>query len=246
MSSEPVRSYLLGMIDESSAASIEERYFTDREFFLFVQAVEVALIKDYLARQLTPALRSRFEARYLSVPTLRQRLEEVREAHLHAPMGHGHTTRLLMVAAIILVCVAGAALWIYLGRTPVDSSSASPRMRPLVATLSISPGLLKGNSIGGTRLAQPSKEGDVLLLLELPGQRTQLLCSPRVSISQPDGAWKRVWSTSQPLWSTPSQGGQQIALRIDALILTRGDYLVEIVGPDGNVLESYSFRISPM
>ena len=78
MSPEAVRSYLLGTLEEGEAASVEEKYFTDRNFFLFVQGVETALIEDYLSGRLAPSVKGHFEARYLSIPDLRQRVEEVR------------------------------------------------------------------------------------------------------------------------------------------------------------------------
>ena len=75
---------------------------------------------------------------------------------------------------------------------------------------------------------------------------------PRSSVS-PRSQWPRrtehgreSWSTPQPVWSTSSQGGQQLALFLDASLLGRGDYLVEVSGTDKQVLETYSFRVSSM
>jgi len=247
MSSEPVRSYLLGMVEESSAVSVEERYFTDRRFFLFVQAMETALIQDYLAGRLAAPEKIRFEARYLSVPDLRRRLEEVRAATPPAPVAcrQAHPNRLLMAAAIILLCVAAVAFWGYNHRLRSDALSGPVRARPSLATLSLSPGLLKGDA-SAAKLAPPTRQGDVLLVLEIPGRAIQTLCSSQVSQALPKGSWKRVWSTSKPVWSTSSPGGQELALRVDASVLVRGDYLVEVTGADGNVHETYYFRVSPL
>jgi hypothetical protein len=124
MSSEPVRSYLLGTLEESCAAEIEQRYFTDRAFFHFVQAVETGLIEDYLAGRLLPSVKSRFEERYLTVPDLRRRVEEVRGTRVRArtAVAPVRPIRLVLIAAILLICVGGAALWLARSRMRVESS----------------------------------------------------------------------------------------------------------------------------
>jgi hypothetical protein len=246
MSSEPVRSYLLGTLEESSAAAVEERYFTDRRFFLFVQEMETVLIQDYLAGRLTTAEKIRFEARYLSVPDLRRRLEEVRALNLPAQVaGWQVRPARLLIAAIIVVCVASVAFWGYNHRPRGDALSVSVPARPILATLSLSPGLLKGDA-SAARLASPTGEGDVLLVLELPGRPVQTLCSSQVSLALPSGSWKSVWSTPNPIWSTSSPGGQELTVRVDASRLVRGDYLVEVSSADGKVQETYNFRVSPL
>lgn len=248
MSSEPVRSYLLGILEAHEAASVEERYFTDREFFLFVQAVETTLIEDYLSDRLAPSIRSRFEARYLSTPDLRRRLEEVRARQVLAQASGWQMDRprVLLVAAMLLVCVGGAVLWLYRDVLRFEAVPPSTDARPILATLSLSPGVLKGAGAGELKLGPPSRPGNVLLVLELPGQRTQILCSAQLSLALPDGAWRRVWFSPQPVRSSPSEGGQRLPLILDSSLLRRGDYLVQLVGADAQVQETYVFRVSPM
>lgn len=248
ISSEPVRSYLLGILDQDSAASIEDRYFTDRGFFLFVRAAETALIEDYLAGRLAPSIRVRFESRYLSVPDLRRRLNEVRERQVPAPIivGQLRYARFRLVVATLLVCLGSAAFWLYRDRMRFNSLPTSTGARPVLATISLSPGLLKDQAARSTQLRALSARGDVRLKLDLPGQTTQMFCSAQVSVASPDGTWKRVWSTPQPVWSMPSQGGQELDLVFDASMLGRGDYLVEVDGTDKQVQETYVFRVSPM
>lgn len=248
MTSEPVRSYLLGTLDEADAASIEERYFTDRGFSLFAQAVETALIEDYLTGRLAPPIKSRFEACYLSVPDLRRRIEEVGKMRVEGQIATGqiHHARFLLAAAILLFCMGGAALWFYvdhLGFAPLPNTTG---IRPVLATLSLSPGLLKGEAAGVARLILQSGKGKVRLVLELPGRGIPILCSAQVSLASPNGGWNRVWSTPRPVWSTPSTGGQQVAILLDSSLLVHGDYLVEIVGAGAQTRETYSFRVSPM
>lgn len=76
--SEPVRAYLLGQLEGAEAVALEEKYFMDRSFFLRVQAIEQRLIEEYLENRLPRSERRQFESRYLKIPALRQRLEEVR------------------------------------------------------------------------------------------------------------------------------------------------------------------------
>jgi len=247
MISEPVRSYLLGTLGETDAASIEERYFTDRRFFLFVQEVETALIEDYLAGRLAPPIKSSFEARYLSVPDLRRRLEEIRGARTtdKAAPGQIRHGQFLLAAAILFLCVGGATLWMYvenLRTTPLPSLGS----RPVLATLSLYPGVMKGDADKVARITPPSGNGDVRVVLELPGQGRPALCGAQVSIAAPSAGWKRVWFTPRPVWSMPSTGGQQVTLLLDSSLLVRGDYLVDVIGADARVHETYLFRVSPM
>jgi len=246
-SSETVRSYLLGTLEESSAALIEERYFADREFFLLVQALETALIEDYLADRLAAPTKRRFEDRYLSVPDLRRRLEEVRVLHTrHAQAGLPRRIGFLLVAATVLLCIGGATLWLFRGRMRTDLLPPSTTNTALLASLSLSPGISKGSPAPGAELALPSGRGAVRLVLELPGQRSQALCSAQVSSFSSDGSPTRVWSMPKPEWSTPFSGGQHLIVTFDSSVLRRGDYLVELLDTNGQVRESYTFRVSPM
>lgn len=245
MSSEAVRSYLLGMLEETLAVSMEEKYFTDRRFFLFVQSVETGLIEDYLAGRLTPVLKSRFEARYLEVPELRRRLGEVRDAQARkaAAFGGLRRPRLVMAVALALLCVAGMGVWTSRRRAPIAALPAAP-VHPLLATLSLSPGLLKGESTPLARFTPSSKSGDVLLLLELPGQTVPRLCSVQLSLLTSKGQWKTVWAASEPVWSEAPPQAPRLAVRVDAALLVRGDYLVEVAGVANPLRETYSLRVS--
>lgn len=246
MNTEAVRSYLLGTVDEPGAASIEERYFTDRGFFLFVKTVETALIEDYLAGRLPDSLRSRFEQRYLRVPELRSRLEEIRNRRSVAPAQafSAHQARFLMAAAILLFCVGGAVLWFYFDHSRLIPLSTPKGPRPVLATITLSPGLMKGEVSTAGRLVLKPGSGDVQILLELPGQAQSAQCLADISIAPPNGGWNRIWSTPRPVWSTHSPGGQQVAILVDSSLLVRGDYLVEVIGVDSQVRETYTLRVS--
>src|SRR6266404_5807676 len=114
-SAEPVRAYLLGTLPEEESVALEERYFRDRDFFLWVRAVETRLIEDYLNGQLPAVTMQPFESRYLRVPELRRRLEEIRGERTAAARQNQRVLiwgwRPIMAAA--LICVAGATFWGY-------------------------------------------------------------------------------------------------------------------------------------
>jgi hypothetical protein len=243
-----VRSYLLGTLEETSAVSLEERYFTDRAFFLFVQSVETALIEDYLADRLAPAVRSRFERRYLSVPDLNQRLEEVRQSQLleQATIRHSPVARVLLVAAIVLVCVGGTSIWLYRERMRIDPLPSVMRARPVLATLSLSPGLQKGEAGAMAQIGAMSRQGSLRLVLELPGLRAPIPCSVEFSAATPGAGWKRVWSTPEPVWAIPFGDQHQLVILPDASLFPRGDYLVEVVDSGWQIDETYYFRVVRM
>jgi hypothetical protein len=248
MSLELVRSYLLGTSEENSAALIEERYFTDRAFFLFVQAVETALIEDYISDRLAPLTRSHFEQRYLKVPALQKRLEEVRGMQVRPPAAKRAvpTTRLLLAAAVLLLCVGGALFWAYRDQTGLEPLPGSKPVRPILATLYLSPGIVKSEVSDQARLRAQTGKGDIRLVLELPGQPAPTFCAARLSVASPDGTWKNVWSTPRPVASTTLGNGQQLSLILDSSLLGRGDYEVEITGTDKQIQETYFFRVASM
>jgi len=241
-----VRSYLLGTIEDGEAARVEERYFTDRRFFLFVHAIETRLIEDYLDGRLTPPAKHLFEARYLEVPDLRERVEEIRGKQvLNATNARRVRTWLFVVAAaIMLACIGIGVLWLQRNSRRTEQPSVIAETRPVIATLSLTPGLLKGAGSVAAKLGPLTGRGDVRLVLELPGQHTPMLVNAWVSVATSDGAWRRVWSAPKPIRPLPGATGQQVTLTLDSSLLPSGDYLVEIVSLDERVHESYSFHVS--
>src|ERR1700690_175760 len=161
MSSEAVRSYLLGTLEEGEAASVEEKYFTDRNFFLFVQGVETALIEDYLSGRLAPSVKSHFEARYLSIPDLRHRGEEVRGRWVPAGVQcrQMNRPRAPLVGGVGVVCVGGAVFWLYRDLVGFKVLPPSRVPRPILATLALSPGVLKGEGASVPGLGPLSGRG---------------------------------------------------------------------------------------
>jgi anti-sigma factor RsiW len=67
--------YLLGDVPEDEQIRIEERFFTDDEYFEQLLALEDDLIDDYVNGELTDRERKQFEEYFLASPTRRQRVE---------------------------------------------------------------------------------------------------------------------------------------------------------------------------
>lgn len=61
-----VRRYLLGELTEAEAETLEERVFTDTEYFEFVTGVEQELIRDFLAGDLGNLENKKFKEKYSS------------------------------------------------------------------------------------------------------------------------------------------------------------------------------------
>jgi len=67
--------YLLGDVPEDEQIRVEERFFTDDEYFEQLLALEDDLIDDYVNGELTDREREQFEEYFLASPTRRQRVE---------------------------------------------------------------------------------------------------------------------------------------------------------------------------
>jgi hypothetical protein len=67
--------YLLGELPEKEQLQLEERFFTDDEYYQQLLALEDELMYDYAAGGLSPEQRVKFERRYLDSPQARQKAE---------------------------------------------------------------------------------------------------------------------------------------------------------------------------
>lgn len=144
------RRYLLGAASEEECAVLEQEYLEHDQAVERIAAAEDDLIEDYLAGQLGPADRDRFERAYLSVPHRRVRVETIRRLMAHASRpesarpGKGRVlawprfTRRgswMALAASILV-VASMALWRFasitqprgeIGQAPASPAAGGPQ-----------------------------------------------------------------------------------------------------------------------
>jgi len=241
-----VKAYLLGLLGEIEAAQIETRYFADSAYFQWVRDVETELIGDYLAGRLRPRDRGRFESRYLTVPEMRKRLEEVRSV---TPMAPRKAFRFRWYAA---VAVAGAALvicalsaWLYWqgrGTGVARIPKHEPPRPPLILAIRLSPGVSKGAS-GGVEFAQPAS-GRVRFSLELPARKSPVDCRVDVARVTPGGDRETAWAKSGIVSKTAGTG-QDVEVEVEATALRPGDYVATASEVQGAALETYLFRVAP-
>lgn len=69
-----LRRFLLGELDPEQRAEVEERLFTDADFFSLYRAAEDELIDEYLYGDLEGGERERFETAFLTTPERREAL----------------------------------------------------------------------------------------------------------------------------------------------------------------------------
>jgi len=264
-----VRDYLLGKLDEDSANSLEERYFTDRASLLEVDAVEAQLIESYLKGGLSPDDRARFEEQYRPFP---QRWRKVSDARARMEQGvrqkrsRRYAPLILAVAASVVV-VTG--ILVYPGsqrnslriqvnpmaNSPVKRAptvAASPRADPgllvskgmPVLMLHLAPGVQMGGVEGLRVLQLPALRSQIKLILELPGQTANIACSGTVAMIMADGSRNPAWRSADDLQSQAAEGGQVVTLEFASSVLTGGDYEATISAV-GTVIQRYQFRASP-
>ena len=249
ISVDAVKSYLLGTLDERSADSLEDRYFSDRSFFNQVRAEETKLIQEYLSGQLKGKFRELFEKRYFTIPDLRKRYEEVKaDTDLAAPRyaPSWSVSLRFQLAAAVLIC-AGIGVWWFSPRALRPTILPVPAAPlPVVATLALHPGVLKAEE-STARLAPPAQPGDVVFNLEIPGQGSVTACKARLLRLTADGTWQSIWITPQEVSSVPAPGGQSLSVRAPGAALTRGEYRLELFGNSEDARKDYyRFRVSPL
>lgn len=238
-----MRAYLLGTLVGQEARAIEDRYFGDRAFFLWVQAVEEGLIEDYLDGKLSAVNVQRFESRYLNVADLRRKLDEVRERH--RPISTREPMRVKMffpITALALVCICGISLLLYIHRTK-ESHLQMAQAKPDMISVVLSPGITQGAGSTMTRVQLPAKAVGIQFLIELPGRVAPVQCLVQLSEIEADGHLSNIWNSQAVIPSKPTGTGQQVAFQLDSSKLHRGDFAVELRMTDGAVLGSYIFRV---
>ncbi len=239
-----MRDYLLGKLDERLSAGFEERYFADRSFFLELQAAEYALIEEYLRGGLSWGDLRRFKRRYLKVPALRERLEEVRRRGGWAgPAGHRRAAPHWRFAMALVLVVVGLGVWVRWrsgrGALPVPAT-AIPAVELPVISLRLTPGLLKGQPSNQDQLALPGSRSTLRLSLDFPGARASFAATVQLYLAGEAGR-SLVWS-SPSVASVPAAGGQSVNVEIPTALLRRGDYIVE-AGAAGDRPVSYVFHV---
>jgi len=244
---ETVKAYLLGALNDREASELEANYFTDPDCLRRVQDIEADLIRDYFKDRLSRADRQRFEERYLKIPELRQRLDEVR-----IQLGEKDRRQRFVVwpdVRIALICIGLFAVvggvWRYSGpRSPGIAGETRSTIPVPAATVMIrlTPGVAKGSAATGHDFSVPAGGARVAMVLELPGRREPVVCRVRLLVLDSDSRPAMVW-TSQPVRSESAGDVAEVRVQPDPSVLHPADYIAEVVTPDDSVLERYVFRI---
>jgi hypothetical protein len=243
-SKESVRNYLFGKLPEPESSLLEERYFSDPAFFEWIRGVEEDLIEDYLRGHLSAEERRQFEERYLEIPDLKKRLEEVRA---RIPDFTPHTVRRSWQFAFTAVVVAGCGVstWFLLNEHGAPENAGKGQPTPALAVLAVhlTPGLTKGAGERQVEFVAPTA-GKVRLTFELPGLRSPVACQVRLTIVGSDSRRDAVW-TSGRLQSEAVGNSQEVQAEVDSGRLRPGDYVGEVLAPEGAIRETYAFRVDP-
>lgn len=249
ISNEPMRAYLLGRLPDDQAAALEEEYFVNRDFFLKIQSEETALIADYLDGRLQPTEKRCFESRYLQIPELQRKVEELRRQRIALKPAARPSIwagwRLAFVAASVLL--PGFGIWVYRSRLPAPPqlvAGVQPSGSHSVETIHISPGFTKGPGSKPAQFEPPPGGSTISLILEVPGQPSPVQCQVRISMVKPYGRWAPVWSSPEPVVSAATLEGQALTLPLSSSLLHPGDYVVEAWTSDGRIRETYVYRVT--
>jgi hypothetical protein len=265
-----LRRYLLGLLPEAEAESLEEEYLARPEVLERLRGVEDDLLDDYAAGRLATADIEPFERRYLSAPPLRQRVVSARALHLAADSGargskapfRAISTRppVLALAASVLLAVLAWFLWP--AQAPTTQATAttppsgtvhhptpapSPSPLPDVSlpetsrvVLALSPVLLRSES-RPVELKVPSSATSVVL--ELQGDPSALpgaAVKLDGEIQTVEGA--RVWTGEARRSTDPGRAGRLASVTVPASRLPTGDYLVTLAA-GGEPLHRYFVRV---
>jgi hypothetical protein len=260
-SSEKLREYLLGGLAEREREAVEQRCFTDDEFFLEMEAAEHDLIDHYVRGLLAAGDRTRFETSFLASPGLARRVEMARYLigyidqkrppvkvaswwQTIARLLSGPVLKPVLTAAACLVIVAGAIVYFQERETPVREQARVqvPRTQPNVlppAPQQRSSPERRSTGIPAFLLTPGlSRSGSGMPIVRLGDAervRLQLLLESveyaRYHASIETPEGRSVFKRSG-LTAGSVQGAQAVILTVLASSLAPGDYIVRLSGAD--------------
>lgn len=251
------RRYLLGQASDEECAAIEQAYFEGDDAIDRMAAAEDDLIEEYLAGDLSPADRGRFEQSYLAVAHHRVRVETIRRLMAQASRGGSGRSQkisrpswkriaskgpLLALAASLLV-VASVALWMTRPistrpaisaetrapeRPPADDRKTSaPLAVPRIFALSVSPVAVR--SAEETPIVVIPAGTDIVAM-QLEGESdTRKLVATRASIQTVGGA--DIWQ-GRVMTGSGLSAGTIARVDVPAVRLPADDYIMTLYGSD--------------
>jgi hypothetical protein len=244
---ETVKAYFLGRLDDEMASQLEARYFNDPAYLDGLRTQEDSLIAEYLNGHLSQPDRQRFEVKYLTVPVLKARVEEIRAQLGTAPVRRWGFPALRWGAAMAaMALLIATAVWLSRTHSVRQNSAAVPRAPAAVPAFALSvrlfPGVTKGYAAANQGLQAPGPNTPVDLTLVLPGRTAGSTYSVTVLALDASAHSQTTW-TSPPSLSRRAGDDGELTVRLPAGILTPGDYTAEVRDDRGEIVESYLFRV---
>jgi anti-sigma-K factor RskA len=264
-SEEHVRQYLLGLLPAGEQQPLEERLFTDEDFYEEILIAEDELIDQYLAGQISRPERERFEEYFLTTPERRLKLRFARALRRRVaaggtrgvepapgpketseevvrPPSPNNFFRSLWRNPALAFSLAAAALLLVLGASWVVMRGLRPRQGtgPVVTVL-LTPGGLTRDGGDVQQVLVPAGADAVRLRLSLAADDFP---SYRATLLDAEGA---TVFTAEGLRPEPSEGGRVVAVSVPARDVPPGDYRLRLTGVraggDSESAGGYRFRV---
>jgi hypothetical protein len=263
------RLYLLGKLDETRQAQIEERLLTDEAFYDELAMAEDDLTDQYLANQLSDEERSSFEKYFLATPERLQKLRFARSLKRYVDQAAGRSAKeenepsfahpggatesrskkrpffsfLPIQNPVVAYSLVAAVLLAITGISWTVFNNLRPASRAPgnVLLVTLMPGLIREGGETKTINIPPSTDS-VQLQLGLESDEYQ---SYRAELLTSERAGLLV---KKDLKAESKDGKKVINLTVPAELLKRDDYRVKLSGRrlDGSYedIASYTFRVA--
>lgn len=234
---EELREYLLGQLAGDRRELVEKAFMTDDGLFEELEIAECDLIDDYLARELTPEQRQRFEQFFLIIPERYSMLGFARALGRYTSVSQVSSgidltwTRQIRIAwnsqtRIFRAAAVAAALIIIANAFWLIPPRLNPRRTFATYALKISTGT-RAEGTQATKVKLPLLVDRLKLQLRLPGPSSPL-ARYRVELLNENGETKTL--------ETVSQNEDAVVVEMSSSQISRGEYALKVfvIKPDGS------------
>ena len=256
MTDEHIIAYLLQELPEEDLERFEDECFAEESWPTQIELAEEDLIDAYLRNELTPERRQSFERNYMTTEARQERVimaaallrhvdeyNAASEPAVAAPPAEstwderfrafwgGQTWALRTAAAIAMVVVMAAALWLLFPPAP-----SPPTFATLTLTIS---NVNRAEGVQADKVKLPPDADGLKISLMLPGQSPQA-ARYRVELQNDRGETKRA--------EVEGSDAQSVLVTVPAAELARGQYVLKLfaVNTDGTeqrISGSYFFVV---
>jgi hypothetical protein len=248
ISPDGIRRYLLGEATEAEAPAIEAEYFRSEPVLERIAAIEDELVEAFLADELSPSDRDRFERVYLASAVHRRRVDVIRRLGAIAPGASALSSRRrhpatswrggLAVAAAALLAVGAAVWWVRtetgraatppaaIVRAP-DTPADRPLPPPRTIAMTLSPLAVRSAGDAPRLIIPPGTE---VVVFDLQTDAAVDVASPTRAVVRTAGG-DEVWRG--PAAAPPANVESAILARIEvpAERLPADDYVITLLAP---------------